>query len=112
MTGIGGWDNHREDPSESLQPLAEMYAPVYNFETQRLMGALDPLRVRRHLNAALRTGPVFSRAHQFPAKPTISEGLVNEPAFHEANRSSWIAPVSLRSQSNFEEAHQCASLVV
>jgi len=63
---------------------------------------IDP-RVRRHLPAALLTGPLLGGAHEASANSLMSKPFRHEPPFHEADRAVGVAPIRVGTQADLKK---------
>jgi hypothetical protein len=93
-----------------------VYAAIDDFEAESLVGVdgylvVDP-GVGRDLVAALGSGPFFGGAHEGGTDASLAEGLLNEPAFDEADEVGDVASVGVGTKACVEEAGYWAVVVL
>ena len=99
----------------ALESLPVVYAPVDDFKSQRIVGALSRFVVDEgvgpHFETAPCARPVLGGAHEGAADSAMSSPFADKPALDKADRTRGTAAVGMRSQPHLEKTERCAALV-
>jgi hypothetical protein len=99
-----------------LKSFAEVDAAIDDFKAESLVGFLgvcvvDP-GVGGHFDAAMTACPTLGLAHEGFADSVATSGLVDEPAFDEADGLGGVAAVGVGAQPYLKKSGECSVIIV